>query len=949
MASGPMLMERSEQLLSLMQIVDRAQAGAGAAGLVLGPVASGKTALSTTLCEYAAHKGFAVLRAVASCAEHSTPFGVADQLLRSAPMGMWLRQQASRLSVHYGQVDGAASGRADVPPDRLPLLRELTQSVLEQSEITPLLLCLDNIHLADQPSTDWITYLLRRIAQSRIAVVLTDLTSWQRPVPALRDAILLAADCRPVFLTPLTKHGIAALLQSLQITAETLDADLAMALTGGNPLLTHALVDDINTGERSADDVRQPGTGYAFRRAAASCLRQIGEAAQAVTAACAVLGPESSTELLAELLDMSLPTVEAVVRDISSVGLLDQGQFRHSAVRTAVLQEAPAAELGRLHRRTARLLHQRGAEPQAILDHLLATDSPEGDWDTALLCDAARQAADAGNAQLARQCAEHACRLPTSSRRGEALTLRAEIEWHFAVPEAPRHTARLGEAIRANQLNDRWTAESTKLLLRMGLVAEAAENVRILTTATATATATDLRTAAELRTLQAQVSLSYPGIPAMDGVRTAKGTDTRFPATAVRADPRVRTAALLSDVLRDRASASTYREAVQVLLSIRVTHHTWEQADFALLALLYGERLSEADRAVNHLLTQVNTIRAQGWLAPLLALRAEVALRSGRLREAEEDALESMRHETRGQDRNITVGATLATLISAQTARGQHDSAAGWLNHPVPQEMYQTRYGIHYLHARGEHRLTCGQTAAALEDFLICGDLVDQWDMDTSGLVPWRTSAARAHLHEHRRREAKLLIDEELRRLPPDQSRSRGVALRISAQTVDLKHRTALLLQAVDNLQRAGNLVELSRALMDLGHVYRGLGDRKRSRAMINRARRLAAESAVAPIMGGMSDLLDPGAGVITQAGGPALAVDGLTEAERRVATLAVVGHTNRDIAKSLFITVSTVEQHLTRIYRKLNVAGRTSLPDALIVRSGNDTPNPPHWTRTAS
>jgi DNA-binding CsgD family transcriptional regulator len=48
--------------------------------------------------------------------------------------------------------------------------------------------------------------------------------------------------------------------------------------------------------------------------------------------------------------------------------------------------------------------------------------------------------------------------------------------------------------------------------------------------------------------------------------------------------------------------------------------------------------------------------------------------------------------------------------------------------------------------------------------------------------------------------------------------------------------------------------------------------------------------------------------------------------AERRVATLAARGDTNREIARRLYITVSTVEQHLTRVYRKLNVAGREDL-----------------------
>ncbi|MYT48406.1 hypothetical protein GTY89_40310, partial [Streptomyces sp. SID5471] len=56
----------------------------------------------------------------------------------------------------------------------------------------------------------------------------------------------------------------------------------------------------------------------------------------------------------------------------------------------------------------------------------------------------------------------------------------------------------------------------------------------------------------------------------------------------------------------------------------------------------------------------------------------------------------------------------------------------------------------------------------------------------------------------------------------------------------------------------------------------------------------------------------------------------GLSGAELRVAALAARGYTNRQIAGALFITISTVEQHLTRAYRKLGVQRRTDLATRL-------------------
>ena len=53
---------------------------------------------------------------------------------------------------------------------------------------------------------------------------------------------------------------------------------------------------------------------------------------------------------------------------------------------------------------------------------------------------------------------------------------------------------------------------------------------------------------------------------------------------------------------------------------------------------------------------------------------------------------------------------------------------------------------------------------------------------------------------------------------------------------------------------------------------------------------------------------------------GRAPAPDELTETERRVAELAAGGRTNKQIAAELFMGVSTVEAHLSHVYRKLGV-----------------------------
>jgi DNA-binding CsgD family transcriptional regulator len=53
---------------------------------------------------------------------------------------------------------------------------------------------------------------------------------------------------------------------------------------------------------------------------------------------------------------------------------------------------------------------------------------------------------------------------------------------------------------------------------------------------------------------------------------------------------------------------------------------------------------------------------------------------------------------------------------------------------------------------------------------------------------------------------------------------------------------------------------------------------------------------------------------------------EGLTAAERRVATLVGEGMTNREVAAALFLQERTVASHLTHVYAKLGVRSRTEL-----------------------
>ncbi|MGW4985583.1 helix-turn-helix domain-containing protein [Streptomyces mirabilis] len=166
---------------------------------------------------------------------------------------------------------------------------------------------------------------------------------------------------------------------------------------------------------------------------------------------------------------------------------------------------------------------------------------------------------------------------------------------------------------------------------------------------------------------------------------------------------------------------------------------------------------------------------------------------------------------------------------------------------------------------------------------------------------------------------------------------ARGITLRVSAAVEELKHRPSPLRQAVQELRRCDDLVEEAGAVADLGYTYQSLGDNKRSRAMMNHAWHLAKQCGAETLCLELSGM-DPHQPTHLRAAAAAVSVAPVTEslagsrseAELRAASLAAFGYTNREVSQELVITVSTVERHPTRVYRKLDVGKRSQLPDLL-------------------
>jgi DNA-binding NarL/FixJ family response regulator len=137
-----------------------------------------------------------------------------------------------------------------------------------------------------------------------------------------------------------------------------------------------------------------------------------------------------------------------------------------------------------------------------------------------------------------------------------------------------------------------------------------------------------------------------------------------------------------------------------------------------------------------------------------------------------------------------------------------------------------------------------------------------------------------------------------------------------------------LLREAVAVLAGSEARLEHARALVDLGAALRRANHRtearERLREGVDLARRLGAFGLAERAN---EEIAATGARPrkVIRTG-----LDALTASERRVGQLAADGMSNKEIAQALFVTIKTVEVHLSHAYRKLGISSRAQLGKAL-------------------
>ncbi|MEV6236494.1 LuxR C-terminal-related transcriptional regulator [Lentzea sp. NPDC051838] len=968
---------RTTQLELLGTLLGLTLSGNGQVASVTGPVGTGKTELIHTFAEIASATGLRHLTATCTPSEQALPLGVLSQLLPVSP------------------------GSSALDPVQLHTL----STRLVTSDV-PLLITVDDIQHADPLSLDCLFYAARRVCGSRVLLLLTEADG---PTP-LVGALSRERHCHRlrVGVFNVSEASLLAGPRALEVHR----------LTGGNPLLVHAVLDSSS-----------------LREDLLACVHRSHPYVLQTALALAVLG---SPDLISDLTGLDPAVVPRVLATMESSGLVLDGALRHPSLAGYLLDALPRHERGDLHLRTARLLFDRGSPASLVAPHLLAADRPLAAWAAPVLQSAASLALQDGASSSAVRYLELATRTATDdSSRASARSRLAAVEWHDSPVTAARHVPALMAAARSSLLDPSESLSLARLLLWHGRNADATTVLGQIAGSPApgnaeTSAARGPRTSAAQMTSAAAARLPktsaapsaspttgvlrawlYCHLPGHARAMTAhhthdsgqvppfpilgSGSDTAIapagppptepapaepapaepapaePAPTERppalptpalptpaqpaprrptafeawahaaepwadtpephthaakpwaraaephahatgplaratepwtyttgpharaaephahatepqaravaplahiAEPWARAALTLEAVLRGSQDTTTAEELLQAARTTSVSDHPIT----ALAALVYA---GELDRAAEWCDRLIPANRSTTLKALLISVQAEVSLRKGDLTNATKQATQALTTLSH-QAWATAIGYPLSTALLAATRAGDQE-AHKLAEIPTPP-MHETRAGIHYAFARAHHHMTNNRNHAALKDFLLIGETLTHWQM--RDIVQWRAGAAEAWLNQGNKAQARALLEDP----------RTGHELRLRAAVEDKRHRPAILQQAAEDQQ---DQYELARTLEDLSKAWQAVGEPRRARMTARRAANTAQKTTTYD----------------------------LSEAERKVARLAARGHTNREIADQLFITASTVEQHLTRVYRKLNVKYRTDLP----------------------
>ena len=430
-------------------------------GLVAGEAGIGKTRLAGELAASVRDAGGRQAKGTALELSGGPPFALWCEALRELVGQCPAPPQDDEWPAVLARmvpVVSARWGRPACPPSPAPelerarLFEAVAESLAWSSRDRPLLLVLDDLHLADAASIALLAYLGRRLPELRALIVGT-----RRLVPAnpRLDATLERLDrggvmAAELLLNPLPAEAVRAIAVGAVPGLRPADVERVVSGSDGNPLLARQTARAMSQGEEPFEGLRHMVRAALGRLSPAARLLvdlatvaarplRLAEAADLLGADTLVDALEA--EFLGELLDLSGD---------------DLIRFAHSLLRDACYQELPGIRRARLHARIAAAFAQRPDRSAAEVarHHRLAGDRTAAAVYLMVAAADARSLGALGDAAaLSREAAELAAGDP--AKEAEAWLTLADVEawrgnrteWEAASDRGCELLAELGDTL----------------------------------------------------------------------------------------------------------------------------------------------------------------------------------------------------------------------------------------------------------------------------------------------------------------------------------------------------------------------------------------------------------------------------------------------------------------------------------------------------------------------
>ncbi len=899
-----MLIGRERELGQLDALLGEARLGKGRALVLRGSAGIGKTVLLDYAVQQAS--GFQVLHYTAVDTEAELPFAGLQALLARLLVRLpeIPEPQARALRAALALEPSATTNRLAVYAGALSLFGVAAEGA-------PLLVVVDDAHWLDRPSAEALTFAARRLTAESLALLFAaregEGTDFGVALPTI---VLEPLEVAPSMELLHERFGSAIAANVARHLAEA---------TGGNPLALLEVAALLDEGERVG---REPLPDYlpaseSVDRTVRRTLRSLPpEARRALLVAAASDSPTAGDLAALEAAeDAGLVRIHA-----GSVA------FRHPLVRSAVYHAAPADERRAAHRTLADAL-TREEDSDRRAWHLAAAAEGPDELVAAALEAASSRFAERGGQASAWRALERAAEL---SEDDDACARRLH--------HAGRTAEHAGDLERAGLLARRALTRGRDPGIRSAatVLAWQANDWRGLNN-DGVDFEMEAQRVAPFHPARAALMLwvsSHAAFRALDlerALRLARQSVDMIPMSAVgpaegswepwMADVAANTRWHLAFILLLLGRPAEADEAVRGLLP-PATGNVW------VTYYAYLERYDEARFNIERVLRSSRAcgdVWAEMWMTTSLAF---VDLLEGRFPAARAGAARSL-----GMAESIGVPGAIAFNLAYLAWLAAVEGRESEAREDVARADDMAQRGLGWAFLRGRLQATLGllelglaRPLAAIEKLRPVADLAERHGVREPGFLPYAPDLieayARAGEREAATRElAKLselanALDRRwalaaVARLhgllgrDDDLDEHFGAALELHEQGAGSafdRARTELLYG--ERLRRAKRRIEAREHLRSAIELFDGLGAAPWSE-QARRELRASGESI---------PRRDP------------TAPEKLTPQELQIALQVAEGKTNRDVAAALFLSPKTVEFHLTRVYRKLNIHSRAEL-----------------------